>query len=84
MSLLTWLQSLFSSKTTVTREVGRNEQCPCGSGQKFKRCCMEKLSRQRREQWISAGTGEVPPNGPSSNPAANAIHRANAYRTPKG
>lgn len=20
--------------------VGRNEQCPCGSGKKFKRCCI--------------------------------------------
>ncbi|MGN6642071.1 MAG: SEC-C metal-binding domain-containing protein [Verrucomicrobiota bacterium] len=20
-------------------KVGRNEQCPCGSGKKFKRCC---------------------------------------------
>ena len=22
-------------------KVGRNEQCPCGSGRKFKKCCME-------------------------------------------
>jgi preprotein translocase subunit SecA len=21
-------------------KIGRNEQCPCGSGKKFKRCCM--------------------------------------------
>ncbi|HEX2227458.1 MAG TPA: HEAT repeat domain-containing protein [Candidatus Binatia bacterium] len=24
------------------RKVGRNEPCPCGSGQKFKRCCLGK------------------------------------------
>lgn len=24
------------------RKVGRNEKCPCGSGRKFKNCCMEK------------------------------------------
>jgi uncharacterized protein YecA (UPF0149 family) len=24
-------------------KIGRNEQCPCGSGQKFKRCCLNKL-----------------------------------------
>jgi uncharacterized protein YecA (UPF0149 family) len=22
--------------------VGRNDPCPCGSGKKFKRCCLEK------------------------------------------
>jgi transcriptional regulator with XRE-family HTH domain len=25
--------------TTQCRKIGRNEQCPCGSGKKFKRCC---------------------------------------------
>ena len=24
--------------------VGRNEPCPCGSGKKFKRCCLEAKS----------------------------------------
>lgn len=23
--------------------VGRNEPCPCGSGHKFKKCCLRKL-----------------------------------------
>lgn len=26
----------------ANRKVGRNEPCPCGSGRKFKNCCMEK------------------------------------------
>jgi hypothetical protein len=26
----------------VTREVGRNAPCPCGSGKKFKKCCLAK------------------------------------------
>jgi SEC-C motif. len=25
----------------MKRKIGRNEQCPCGSGKKYKRCCME-------------------------------------------
>lgn len=30
----------------VKREkVGRNDSCPCGSGAKFKRCCIEKFER---------------------------------------
>lgn len=24
-------------------DIGRNEPCPCGSGKKYKKCCMEKL-----------------------------------------
>jgi uncharacterized protein YecA (UPF0149 family) len=23
-------------------KIGRNEACPCGSGQKYKRCCLGK------------------------------------------
>lgn len=26
-------------------KVGRNENCPCGSGRKFKKCCMMRLAR---------------------------------------
>ena len=25
-------------------KVGRNESCPCGSGKKFKKCCLEKAT----------------------------------------
>lgn len=26
---------------------GRNDPCPCGSGRKFKKCCLAKLERYR-------------------------------------
>lgn len=26
----------------VERKVGRNEACPCGSGKKYKKCCIGK------------------------------------------
>jgi hypothetical protein len=26
----------------MRKDVGRNELCPCGSGKKFKRCCLQK------------------------------------------
>ena len=26
------------------RNVGRNDPCPCGSGKKFKRCCLGKAA----------------------------------------
>lgn len=30
------------------RDVNRNDPCPCGSGQKFKRCCLGKLEEAKR------------------------------------
>lgn len=30
-------------------KVGRNDQCPCGSGKKFKNCCMGKPSADAKE-----------------------------------
>ena len=31
------------SKTVVkTKKVGRNDACPCGSGKKYKQCCLNK------------------------------------------
>ena len=27
------------------RDIGRNDDCPCGSGKKFKKCCLGKLDR---------------------------------------
>lgn len=30
-------------------ELGRNEPCHCGSGKKFKRCCMSSVSKQHAE-----------------------------------
>lgn len=30
-------------------KVGRNDPCPCGSGKKFKRCCLDKLATSRSE-----------------------------------
>lgn len=30
------------------KEVSRNDPCPCGSGKKFKKCCAQKSSMERR------------------------------------
>jgi len=30
-------------------KVGRNDQCPCGSGKKYKRCCMDTTSKHHAE-----------------------------------
>jgi transposase-like protein len=39
------VQNCASQPQPIRREqpkVGRNDLCPCGSGQKFKRCCLDK------------------------------------------
>jgi hypothetical protein len=33
------------SKPDTKQKVGRNDPCPCGSGKKFKHCCMNKQGR---------------------------------------
>lgn len=30
----------------ITGRVGRNSPCPCGSGKKFKKCCLLKAGKQ--------------------------------------
>lgn len=32
------------SPITVDKRIGRNDPCPCGSGKKFKKCCLNKPS----------------------------------------
>lgn len=36
-------QKMNQVKETVGKMPGRNEFCPCGSGKKFKRCCLSRL-----------------------------------------
>ena len=28
------------------KKVGRNESCPCGSGKKYKKCCLSEYTRE--------------------------------------
>jgi uncharacterized protein len=35
---------LWSGDAKATRRAGRNDPCPCGSGRKYKRCCLGKPS----------------------------------------
>jgi tetratricopeptide (TPR) repeat protein len=35
------------SRSNVPREIGRNDPCPCGSGKKYKKCCMGKAPARR-------------------------------------
>ena len=33
---------------------GRNDPCPCGSGDKYKKCCLAKEEAVAREQLVKA------------------------------
>ncbi len=35
-------------------KTGRNEPCPCGSGKKYKRCCLRKEAEQRNRERLEA------------------------------
>ena len=34
---------------TAGSQVGRNEKCPCGSGRKYKQCCLRKDEEKARK-----------------------------------
>jgi hypothetical protein len=38
-------------------QIGRNAPCPCGSGRKYKKCCLEKDLAERRTPSSRAATG---------------------------
>ena len=42
LAMLAWWLPVRKAKSTIRRDepkVGRNDLCPCGSGEKFKKCC---------------------------------------------
>jgi hypothetical protein len=36
----------------VAEKTGRNDPCPCGSGKKYKKCCLERDEAERRESAL--------------------------------
>lgn len=35
---------------TLRKNIGRNDQCPCGSGKKFKKCHLGRISALNRSE----------------------------------
>jgi uncharacterized protein YecA (UPF0149 family) len=33
-----------AGRTRTGQKIGRNDACPCGSGKKYKKCCLGKAS----------------------------------------
>jgi len=36
-------------------KIGRNESCPCGSGKKYKRCCLSQQNGKKKTSMIKPG-----------------------------
>jgi hypothetical protein len=61
---------------------GRNDPCPCGSGKKYKRCCIDKDPptplRPVRAEW-----DERSPSAPDDSPPAPAFHENDEAPRPR-
>jgi hypothetical protein len=59
------LDSLREGAPVIT--VGRNDSCPCGSGKKYKQCCLAKDEAKAREARTKE-TAEAPAPAPADAP----------------
>ena len=65
-------------------KVGRNDPCPCGSGKKYKKCCMVKEEDRSRgassdvgeDASRTPGSIERPQSGPRATEVENLFRRA--------
>ena len=48
---------LNAQKSKAVAKVGRNDPCPCGSGKKYKKCCMNR--EQEGQYWIESGQNQM-------------------------
>ncbi len=46
----------------LEEKLGRNDLCPCGSGQRFKKCCLTKGCFRRREPGSLFLGNDIPQN----------------------
>ena len=40
-------------------KIGRNDPCPCGSGKKFKKCCIDKINDKDDEAFLNQPFNEI-------------------------
>jgi hypothetical protein len=46
--MLKRLKNLITQRGVNYDGVRRNDECPCGSGRKFKQCCMDRVEKKTR------------------------------------
>lgn len=63
---------------TTTPRPGRNEPCHCGSGRKYKHCCLEKddaLAAAARAKAATEAAAPAPEAAPAAAPARPPKHQ---------
>jgi hypothetical protein len=64
--------------------LGRNDLCHCGSGRKYKRCCLQKDSDRERSAREAGALPTGQGGGGRSGAAPRSVDKAPEYRPPKG
>jgi tetratricopeptide (TPR) repeat protein len=59
-------------------KVGRNDPCLCGSGKKFKRCCLERVEAEERADRLKAESERLAAEGDEGPTIAAVVERARA------
>jgi hypothetical protein len=84
-AILQRLAALLAPKEVP--QLGRNEPCHCGSGRKYKKCCLEKdagrLRSEREAGPIATGSAAGKP-GSAASPGAPRARDAMAPRARQG
>lgn len=83
--ILQKLATFFAPKEVP--QLGRNEPCHCGSGRKYKKCCLEKDAgrlRSEREAGPIATGSAVSARGPAASAAPSRANDARAPRVRQG
>jgi hypothetical protein len=74
-AILQRLAALMAPKEVP--QLGRNEPCHCGSGRKYKKCCLEKDAGRLRSEREA---GPMATGGAAGKPASTASPGAGASR----
>ena len=69
MDSLATLFPAAKERALVSNKIGRNEACPCGSGKKYKQCCLQKgvhdpYARRAAVPAASVARTSAPPSAP--------------------
>jgi hypothetical protein len=60
--------------TNIAKKIGRNQPCPCGSGKKYKKCCMhDKKASNSTFSWAD-GEG-IHHIAPGEKPSAKSLEK---------
>ena len=84
-AILQRLAALMAPKEVP--QLGRNEPCHCGSGRKYKKCCLEKDAgrlRSEREAGPMATGSAVSPRGAAANAGPQRANDVHAPRARQG